>query len=75
MPLTLSLKKMSRTDKLRAMEALWSDLSRDEDKFESPAWHADALRAAEREIETGKAAFSDWDDVKKRLRRRAARAG
>jgi len=38
MPVVLPLKKMSRDDKLRAMEALWADLSQDEDRFESPAW-------------------------------------
>ncbi|HRP03614.1 MAG TPA: addiction module protein, partial [Opitutaceae bacterium] len=34
---------MSRVQKLRAMEELWADISRDDDRYESPAWHKDAL--------------------------------
>ena len=55
MPVVLPLKKMSRDEKLRAMEALWADLSKDDDCFESPAWHAQALREAERAMKNGKA--------------------
>ena len=73
MPVVLPLKKMSRDEKLRAMEALWVDLSRDEDRFESPAWHEQALREAERAVKTGKARFSDWEQAKKRIRRKAAK--
>jgi len=73
MPLTLSLKKMSRADKLRAMEALWSDLAKNENRFESPAWHGEALREAQRLVKSGKAKFSDWEDAKARLRRKTAR--
>jgi hypothetical protein len=71
MPVTLPLKKMSRDEKLRAMEALWADLSQDEDAFESPAWHEQALREAEHAVNTGKARFSDWEEAKKRIRRKA----
>jgi len=73
MPVALPLKKMSRDEKLRAMEALWADLSKDDDRFESPAWHAQALREAERAMKSGKAKFSDWDEAKKRIRRKAAK--
>ena len=71
MPVILPLQKMSRDEKLRAMEALWADLSQDEDRFESPAWHAQALPEAERAVKSGKAKFSDWDEAKKRIRRKA----
>ena len=73
MPVVLPLKKMSRDEKLRAMEALWADLSQDEDRFESPAWHAQALREAERAMKNGKAKFSDREEAKKRIRRKAAK--
>jgi len=73
MATVLPLKKMSRLEKLQAMEALWVDLSRDEDRLESPAWHGDALREAERAVSSGKATFSDWDEAKERLRRKAAK--
>jgi hypothetical protein len=53
---------MSRDDKLRAMEALWADLFKDDDRFESPVWHAQALREAERAMKNGKAKFSYWGE-------------
>lgn len=73
MPVTLPLKKMSRDDKLRAMEALWADLSQDEGRVESPAWHERALRDAEGAVKSGKARFSDWEEAKKRIRRKAVK--
>ena len=73
MSVVLPLKKMSRDDKLRAMEAIWTDLSQDEARFESPAWHGDALRETERLVQAGGAHFSDWEEAKKRLRRKAAK--
>ena len=73
MPVVLPLKKMSRDEKLRAMEALWADLSQDEGRFESPAWHEEALRQAERAVKAGKAQFSDWEEAKRRIRRKAAK--
>ena len=73
MSVVLSLQKMSRAEKLRTIEALWADLSKDDDRFESPAWHAQALREAERAVKNGKAKFSDWEKAKKRIRRKAAK--
>ena len=64
---------MSREDKLRAMEALWADLSQDEAQVNSPAWHAEALRETEQLIREGKAKFSDWQTARRRIRRKAAR--
>lgn len=71
MPVLLPLEKMSRDEKLRAMEAIWADLSRDEEQFDSPAWHEQALRETEKLVETGEAKFSDWDEAKKRMRSKA----
>lgn len=62
---------MSRDEKLRAMEAIWADLSQDEKQFESPAWHEQALRETEQLVKTGAAKFSDWEEAKKRLRDKA----
>ncbi len=56
-----------------AMEALWEDLSKDDSKVETPAWHAGALREAERLVKEGKAKFSDWEQAKARIRRKAAK--
>jgi hypothetical protein len=73
MPRTLPLSKMTRSEKLIAMESLWQDLSRDDAQFTSPAWHAEALKDAERLVKSGKATFSDWDEAKLRIKRAAAR--
>ena len=64
---------MSHADKLRTMEAIWSDLSKNETRFESPPWHGDALQEAQRLVKAGKAKFSDWEEAKARLRRKAAK--
>ena len=66
----LQLARMSKTQKLQAMEALWSDLSRDEASFESPAWHADALAETEARVKAGKTHFVDLETAKKQLARR-----
>lgn len=75
MPVALPLHKMSREEKLRAMEALWTDLSQDDKRFESPPWHKDALREAEDALKAGKTQFSDWAEAKKRIRRKAVKLG
>ena len=71
MPTTLSLKSMTKADKLRAMEELWVDLTKNEAAFASPSWHLAELRATEERVATGKEEFIDWDVAKKSLRRRA----
>jgi Putative addiction module component len=62
---------MSREDKLRAMEALWTDLSRDEAEMESPGRHGAVLRETEQLVREGKAKFSDWQSARHPLRRKA----
>jgi len=64
----LPLEQMTREEKLRIMEELWVDLSRDESQVESPAWHGDVLRERAESVKTGKETFIDWEEVKKQLR-------
>lgn len=73
MPTSLPLKKMTRDDKLRAMESLWADLTKHANKFDSPAWHAGVLRETQAAYKAGKAEFSDWEEAKQRVRRKAAK--
>jgi len=61
---------MSTTEKLRAMDALWSDLSRREAELESPAWHGQVLRDREERVASGKESFVDWETAKAQLRKR-----
>lgn len=64
----MPLDKMSVAEKLRAMEMIWADLSRNEAQWESPAWHEDVLRDREAKIKSGKESFMDWETAKKQLR-------
>jgi hypothetical protein len=65
-----TVQRMSRGEKLKLMELLWEQLSRPDDAFESPAWHAQELTATERRLAEGKEQVLDWDAAKKELRRR-----
>lgn len=64
------IEQMPRQEKLRLMEALWVDLSRDEAELESPAWHADALRETTERLVRGEEKIWDWDQAKAELRKR-----
>jgi len=68
MEAALPLDRMSVAEKLRAMELLWADLSRDETQFESPAWHGDVLRDREAHVKSGSETYMDWEAAKKQLR-------
>lgn len=69
--MSVVLKKMSRAEKLRTMEALWSDLTGSEGKYASPSWHFDELGRTEQDIRSGKMKFSPWEKAKQSIRRRA----
>ncbi len=64
------IKQLSHIDKLRVMEALWKDLSSDEEKYVSPAWHEAALGETEKRMNDGIEEVVDWDIAKKNLRRK-----
>jgi hypothetical protein len=67
--ISLPLKEMSRAEKIMALEAIWEDLSRNEARFESPAWHQEELAATEQRVKSGKEQPVDWEHAKKQLRR------
>lgn len=68
--ITLELNKMSRVEKLQAMETLWSDLSQDETNIESPSWHGDALKETEQRVASGLETPIPWSNAKQKLRNR-----
>ena len=51
------------------MEALWEDLSRDEESLESPAWHAEVLAEREKSIEDGSAEFLTVNEARAELKK------
>lgn len=64
----LSIEDMTRIEKLRMMEVIWDDLSRDSEAFSSPEWHAQPLKDAERALAENRRHFVSWDAAKKMLR-------
>ncbi len=54
---TSDIKKMSRAERLAAIEALWDSLLEDESGIESPDWHRDVLGERRARIESGQAEF------------------
>ena len=60
--------QLTRTEKLRMLEALWQDLSGDETALIPPGWHEDALKQAEQALASGQAEFIDWQSAKSILR-------
>jgi hypothetical protein len=66
----LPLSKLSIAQKLDLMETLWADLTRHETKFKSPAWHEAVLRDREEAFATGKVSLSDWEQAKKRIKKK-----
>ncbi len=66
----LSLSQLSFVQKLNLMEALWADLTRDEKKLKSPAWHETVLKDREEAFMAGRVTASDWEQAKKRIKKK-----
>ena len=66
-----TIKQMSWTEKLQAMEELWESLSQDEGRLESPTWHADALEETRQNYAAGREQPIDWEAAKQELRKRS----
>jgi putative addiction module component (TIGR02574 family) len=64
------LRKLPPAEKLKIIEALWSDLAGEENAFESPAWHEEELKKTEAGHEAGQIEALNWEDAKKELRKR-----
>ncbi|MBK1826606.1 addiction module protein [Haloferula rosea] len=60
--------RLPKVEKLRLMEALWSDLTSIGDGFESPSWHEAALHETEGRYKSGEEQRVDWAEAKRRLR-------
>ena len=64
----IDLDKLTRLEKLQAMEQLWADLCRDEEELESPQWHREVLEQRERDLKDGKDTFVSLEEAKRILR-------
>jgi len=61
---------LSKEEKLRVMEAIWEDLSKEDEEIESPKWHQEALQETEQQLNLGEEKKVEWDNAKKELRKR-----
>lgn len=61
---TQEIKKMSKIERLQAMEALWDSLIDEESEIKSPEWHRDILEVRKNKIETGKAEFISLEKLR-----------
>lgn len=73
MNISLPLDQMSVAEKIDAMEAIWSDLSRNPAAFATPAWHKTVLAERKVAVKSGAATYSDWSTARKRLRKKLER--
>jgi len=64
------IKEMPVDQKLRLIEALWDDIGRQDQDFESPSWHRDELQVTEERRRSGLEGPINWDDAKDQLRNR-----
>ncbi len=64
------IKEMPVDQKLRLIEALWEDIGRHENDYESPEWHGEVLKVTEQRKKAGKEESLDWETAKEKLRKR-----
>lgn len=69
MVMTLPLDTMTICDKLQMMETIWANLTQVPEEMPSPAWHRDVLAARMERVKKGESTYSDWVDVKARIRK------
>ena len=65
---TLPISEMTTVEKLQAMEELWTELTRNADAYDSPAWHGEVLRERDRRVAEGREIYIKWEDAKRELR-------
>lgn len=68
----LPVSHLSLAQKLDLMETLWAELTREERKLESPAWHGTVLKDQEEAFKAGKVSASDWEQAKKRIKKKVS---
>ena len=70
MSTSLDLDQMTIEEKVTAMDNLRADLSRNQQEFESPRWHAAVLKEREDRAQQGLEKPVEWEEAKGDLRRR-----
>jgi hypothetical protein len=60
----LDIKKMSKTERLQAMEALWDSFLYEDGEVDTPEWHGSILEARKNKIAKGEAKFISLSELK-----------
>ena len=60
--------RLSKAERLQAMEWLWASLSREPEEIESPEWHGEVLAARKAKADSGAAQFLSVEHLNERLR-------
>ena len=68
MTITEQVLQLPKDEKLKVMEALWSDLSSPAEEFISPEWHGQVLEKTREKFDRGEIEILDWEDAKRQLR-------
>jgi hypothetical protein len=63
-----NIDRMSWEEKLRLLEGLWDGITREGDRYESPAWHEQELKEPQQRYDTGPEESTDWATAKRDLR-------
>ena len=58
------IKKMSRIERLQAMEALWDSILHENEEIETPEWHQEILDERKALIAEGKVKFISLSELK-----------
>ncbi|MFW6284056.1 MAG: addiction module protein [Desulfosalsimonas sp.] len=58
------VKKMSRAERLRAMEVLWESLLYENQEIKAPEWHEEVLEERKKTIAEGIAKFVSLSELK-----------
>ena len=59
--------KMTTSERLQAMEALWDALCHEPTEPKSPAWHEGVLNERRKKSESGEANFVSLEEARRRL--------
>jgi len=68
---TVDLDQMTVTEKIRLMELLWRDISREPENVEVTDRHRRILEERDRALANGETEFIDFEDAVAEIRRRA----
>jgi hypothetical protein len=54
------IQRLPRLEQIKLMELLWTEPSRNDEEFDAPAWHGEALRETSEQLAAGKEQVLDW---------------